>query len=374
LIQPVALDNPRLAAKRPERSKRGRATVSPRDREPASWSLSLGLQGGGSFGAFTWGVLDRLLEEPGITFDVISGTSAGAVNAVALASGLAEGGPGAARRALERTWRRISDAAPFSRSSSIVPGTVASLALDLSTRLVSPYQFNPLDLNPLRNILAEEIDFKRLQRASPVHLLIAATRVSDGQVRIFHERELTLDVLLASTCLPLLHHAVAIDDEWYWDGGYSANPPLTHLAVASKASDIVVVQVTPASYDGRPTLSPQIVKRVQQITFNGPLLKELESLAALQALADRRDLFSSQFSRHLRKLRLHRISAEHAFAGLEQASALNLDWSFLTQLRDSGRTAADGWLSRSSGRNSNNRCGGKLRCSSRLAPALTAAV
>jgi NTE family protein len=258
------------------------------------------------------------------------------VNAVVLAAGLAEGGRAAARERLERVWRRISRA-------TAVPA-IASVALDLSTRFLSPYQLNPLGLKPLRDILGEEVDFERLRTASPVRLLIATTRVRDGRLRLFRDGEVTLDTVLALTCLPLLHHAVSIDGEWYWDGGYTANPPLTHLAAASEAADVILVQLTPTAYDGRPTPSPQIVKRLQQIAFNSPLLKEIEALATLQELSEREGLFSSRFGRKLQRLRLHRIAAEDAFEGLDQASALNLDWSFLTRLRDSGRAAAEAWL------------------------------
>jgi NTE family protein len=188
------------------------------------------------------------------------------------------------------------------------------------------------------------VDFDRLRTALPVRLLIAATRVRDGRLRLFRDEEVTLDAVLASTCLPLLQHAVSIDGEWYWDGGYAANPPLTHLVATSEASDIILVQLTPTEYDGRPTLSPQIVKRLQQIAFNSPLLKEIEALEALRELSEREGLFSSRFRRKLQRLRLHRIAAEDAFKGLDQTSALNLDWSFLTRLRDSGRAAAEEWL------------------------------
>ncbi|MBI1777095.1 MAG: patatin-like phospholipase family protein [Proteobacteria bacterium] len=311
--------------------------------------LSLALQGGGSFGAFTWGVLDRLLEEDGIVFDAISGTSAGAVNAVVLAAGLAEGGREAARERLERVWRRISGVAafaPFGSGSPFYAGlpAVASAAFHLSTRFFSPYQFNPLGLNPLRDILAKEVDFDRLRAAAPVRLLIAATRVHDGHLRIFGDGEVTLDAVMASTCLPMLHHAISIDDEWYWDGGYVANPPLMHLAATSEAADIVLVQITPSEYEGRPMLHSQIVKRLQQIALNGPLLKEIEALLTLKELSEREGLFSSHFRRKLRRLRLHQIAAEDTFEGLAQANALSLDWSLLTQLRDSGRAAADAWL------------------------------
>jgi NTE family protein len=170
--------------------------------------VSLALQGGGSFGAFTWGVLDRLLEDESITFDALSGASAGAVNATLLASGLAQGGPSAARAGLERFWRRASEAAPRAH---------AGLAVEVAVRHLSPYQFNPFNLHPLKTLLAEEVDFDALRRHSKLKLLIATTRVRDGRLRIFREKAITFDVILASTCLPVLHHAVSIDGEAYWE-------------------------------------------------------------------------------------------------------------------------------------------------------------
>src|SRR3954466_2172273 len=173
--------------------------------------LSLALQGGGSFGAFTWGVLDRLLEEDDLALDAVSGASAGAMNAVMLAAGLAEGGRASAQRALHAFWQRASEAAPRQR---------AGVAAAITTHVLSPYQFNPFNLNPLRTILSESVDFEALRAAPTVRLLIAATHVADGKLRIFREKELSLDAVLASSCLPLLHHAVTMEGETYWDGGY----------------------------------------------------------------------------------------------------------------------------------------------------------
>ena len=216
---------------------------------PGARPLSLALQGGGSFGAFTWGVLDRLLESDGVALDMISGVSAGAVNAVLLAAGLAEGGPAARASG----WSASGGApAPLSSMTRHVTTGTAALALDLSTRVLSPYQFNPLGLNPLRGLLAEEVDFARLRRASPIRLLIGATRVKDGRLRLFRDDEITLDVVLASTCLPQLHHAVEVEGEWYWDGGFSANPPLRQLVLDSAADDVALVQITPEEQEGVP--------------------------------------------------------------------------------------------------------------------------
>ena len=312
-------------------------------------AISLALQGGGSYGAFTWGVLDRLLEEENLGFDAVSGTSAGAVNAVAFAAGLAEGSRAAARECLERVWRRISDLAaftPFGSEAALLAAdsSVISAALEFSTRLFSPYQFNPLAVNPLRDVLAQEVDFERLRAAAPVRLLIAATRVRDGRLRLFRDQDVTLDAVLASTCLPHLHHAVSIDGEWYWDGGYTANPPLVHLAVMSNATDVLLVQITPSEFDGRPTSSPQITRRLHQIAFNTPLLKELDELATLKELSERRGVFALRFRRKLQRLHLHRIAAQDTVEGLDDAGGFSLDWTFLVGLRDAGRAAAARWL------------------------------
>jgi NTE family protein len=301
--------------------------------------VSLALQGGGSFGAFTWGVLDRLLEDETVTFDAVSGASAGAVNAVLLASGLAEGGASAAKAKLGRFWRRASEAAPRGH---------AGLAVEVAVRHLSPYQFNPFNLHPLKTLLAEEIDFETLRQHSKLKLLIATTRVRDGRLRIFREKAVTLDVILASTCLPVLHHAVSIDGEAYWDGGYSANPPLLPLVSASRATDGLVVQIMPSVGAEMPTSASEIRKRIEQITFASSLTRDMDALAAMKQLAGPHDQ-GSRLARKLHKLRLHHLSAEAEYPALAEASALNLDWDFLLALRDAGRRAADRWLNQERG-------------------------
>ena len=195
--------------------------------------ISLALQGGGSLGAFTWGVLDRLLEEEDLTFDAISGASAGAANAVVVAAGLLAGGKPEARRRLDHFWERLSQMAPPSR------GATGTLFADMASRFLSPYQLNPFNLNPLEALLSAEVDFEALRANPPLRLLIAATSVSNGRLQIFRETELTRDMVLASGCLPMLSQAVQIDGERYWDGGYAANPPLIALVEASEASDML---------------------------------------------------------------------------------------------------------------------------------------
>ena len=319
----------------PPRDLRVPAVVSVPRKSARPRRLSLALQGGGSFGAFTWGILDRLLEEPNLSFDAVSGASAGALNAVVMASGLRRGGNIEAKRHLHAFWKQASGA-PLSPE--------AAAAVSAATRLVSPYQFNPFNLNPLRAILADLVDFDELRANPSVRLLIAATRVSDGKLRIFRENELTLKVALASSCLPLLHHAVTIEGVDYWDGGYSANPPLVPLVEASQAADVLLVQLMPTAGPEGPTTLQEIAKRSLQITFNTPLVRDLELIGAMTKLAASEGE-GSPLSRKLRRLKLHHISAENEVAGLAEASALDRDWDFLLQLRDAGRHAAERWLS-----------------------------
>ena len=306
-------------------SRAPRASAVATRRASGHRRVSLALQGGGSFGAFTWGVLDRLLEERGMRFDQVSGSSAGAINAALLASGLAEGGPEAARARLERFWRRVSGASP---TPSI------SLALSMTTRVLSPYQFNPLDLNPLRALLEGEIDFERLRARSPVRLMIGATRVLDGRLVLFGERELTSEMLLASACLPLLQQAVEIDGVAYWDGGYAANPPLVPLVRATQADTVLVVRIVPTHRHAVPRSHADIVRRLEHMTFNASLDRDLDVIADLTAAGPSR----------LGALSIETLAAEDFVPHLDEQSATRLDWSFLGDLRDAGRRAAEGWL------------------------------
>ncbi|HEY6433262.1 MAG TPA: patatin-like phospholipase family protein [Acetobacteraceae bacterium] len=301
--------------------------------------ISLGLQGGGSFGAFTWGVLDRLLEAE-VALDVISGASAGAVNAVLLADGMIEGGRDGARARLRRFWHRVG-------AGGIGIGPMASWSLEaLVSRMGSPFQLNPLGLNPLRDLLAETVDFARLRAASPVRLLIAATRVRDGHARLFREDEVTLDAVLASACLPFLQHAVEIEGEAYWDGGYSANPPLRQLVVDTEAVDILLVRLVPELHESVPHLSHEISRRVREIGFNASLQREQEAVEELRRACGRRRIFRSELCRKLDALKFHEIAAPEVIEDLAQASTLDTSWPFLQRLCEGGRIAAEGWLGR----------------------------
>ena len=306
---------------------------APRTRRP--WPpprLALALQGGGSFGAFTWGALERLLEEEAIELDALSGASAGAVNAVLLASGLASGGRAGARKTLESFWTHVS------QTSLFLP-KVARLPLDLLAKAMTPYQFNPFDLNPLRDALNAHVDFELLRATSGPKLLIGATRVSDAGLRIFSRAEISVDRVLASACLPLLHHSVEIEGEHYWDGGYVANPPLTPLVVETEASTVLIVQVAPRRADLSPRSRLEIERRIEQINFCSTLDREIDAIRLLAPLCASGDA-SGKWAR----LRLDRIAAENEIEALAAQSPTNLSWSFVSQLRDAGRIAAEGWI------------------------------
>jgi NTE family protein len=311
----------------------GRETISP------PWpprKLSLALQGGGSFGAFTWGVLERLLEEADCEFDVISGASTGAINAVLLANGLVEGGREGAHARLRKFWSRIINEASF-RSLMLIGGySPAGSAVAFGPALRSG-RFDPNDLDPLREALLRDIDFVALRDPACPKLLVAATRVRDGSLQIFGNRDITADTLLASNCPPQMHGAVEIDGDAYWDGGYGANPPLVRLVQDSDTSDVLVVQVTPVRDKYIPVTSAAIDRRLDQIAGNAVLNSEI---AALEWARD------NAASPALRGLRLSRLAAEDEIEGLAQRSPVDLGRNFITLLHQSGRTAADRWLSR----------------------------
>ena len=277
--------------------------------------IDLALQGGGSHGAFTWGVLDRLLEEAGLRIAGISGTSAGAMNAAVLADGWTKGEAEGARAALDQFWRRVSDAAalsPLQRSPLdrlmgrwTLDTSPAYLAMDLMTRVFSPYDLNLPGFNPLRGILAECLDFDRLAR-SPIKLFVTATKVRTGRGRIFRNGEITPDVLLASACLPTIYQAVEIDGEAYWDGGYSGNPTITPLVRESDAHDTILVQINPTERPETPRSAMEILNRLNEISFNSPLAKELRMIALLRQVADPGSGEGARWA----QMRTHRIKSD----------------------------------------------------------------
>ena len=310
--------------------------------------VDFALQGGGAHGAFTWGVLDRLLEEPWLGIDGISGTSAGAMNAAVLVDGFAGNGADGARAALENFWRRVSQAAvlsPFRRSPlDVLLGrwtldySPMFVAMDMMARVFSPYDLSPSGANPLRNILAEVVDFDRLTRA-PIKLFVTATNVRTGRGRVFRNSEITPDVLLASACLPTMFQAIEIDGESYWDGGYSGNPTMTPLIQECVSDDTILVAINPVERTGIPRSARDILNRLNEVSFNAVLLKELRMMALLRKVASAEDAEVA----HWAHMRVHMIRSD-MLVELGASSKLNAEWAFLTLLRDEGRRAADAFL------------------------------
>jgi NTE family protein len=316
--------------------------------------INLALQGGGSHGAFTWGVLDRLLEDRRIGIEGISGASAGAMNAVVLAHGLTTGGRDGARQALKDFWSSVASHAPFSAipENLATPTTLAAQsdlpagfkALLSMARFFSPYQLNPFDINPLRDILARQIDFERLRSECPLRLFIATTQVSTGTLKLFRNRHLTLDVLLASACLPLLHRAVEIDGEAYWDGGLTANPPLFPLVHKCAARDIMVVLLHPQPHTRIPMTADDIWHRLSEMGFSSTFFTELQGLLLAQREA-RHGWFSfGRLERRLRQLNMHVVESQELMSQLGKHSKLNAHPGFINGLHDEGRMRAEVWL------------------------------
>lgn len=317
----------------------------------ATRSVNLALQGGGAHGAFTWGVLDRLLEDERLSFEGISATSAGAMNATVCAYGLAEGGREGARKALAAFWRRVSHAASFTplqptfldrvTGNRNLEWSPAFLMLDLMSRLMSPYQFNPFNINPLREALVQSVDFDVLSQARcKVKLFITATNVATGKIKVFENPEITPDAVLASSCLPFLFQAVEIDGEHYWDGGYMGNPAIYPLIYHCDSRDVVIVHVNPMSRPHIPHTAMEIMNRINEISFNSSLMREMRAISFVTRLIEEGELDSSS----MRRMLLHEISAEEVMAELSVTSKLNADWAFLTDLRDVGRARAETWL------------------------------
>lgn len=315
--------------------------------------LSLALQGGGAHGAYTWGVLDRLLED-GWRLDGVSGTSAGAMNAVALAQGWTTGGAEGARAALEAFWTAVGDSTPFHLDlmHSLNPAQDGGLPAPMNmmlglARLFSPYQLNPFELNPLRDVVRAQFDFERLRRSCPLKLFIAATQVRTGKVRLFRTRELSEDALLASACLPTLHHAVEIDGEHYWDGGFTANPAIYPLMYECTTPDVLLVLLNPLLRNDAPRSAADIAARSLELGFSTTFLREMRMIAHARSYAGEasRWLPRGRLERKLMRLRFHLIDARELGA-IGSDSKLNASTRFLLHLRELGRARADEWLRR----------------------------
>jgi NTE family protein len=314
-------------------------------------TLNLALQGGGALGAFTWGVLDRLLEEENLGFEGVSGASAGSMNALALAQGLTENGREGAKQKLEALWTAVGALSyPMQASPTSDPPGGKGVTAEPSrfvlglAGLLSPYQFNPFDINPLRSMFERLFDFEQIRRASPMRLFIAATHVKTGALRIFHEQELTVEHLLASACLPALHHAILVDGEAYWDGGYSGNPPLHPLVNDCSNRDLMIVLLMPLSRPAAPTTGAGIRSRLIELQFNTAFLTEMRHLALNRRAARRLAMFRGRQERRLLHLNLHMIQIDDGVNQLEVEKMLDTSMSFMLKLKEDGRRRAESWL------------------------------
>lgn len=318
-----------------------RAVRLAEDRQPKS--VSLALQGGGSHGAFAWGALDRLLEDGRIAIDGIIGTSAGAMNAVVTAWGLAEGGNAGARLALKRFWHSVSEAGacslmqPSWLDQMLNPGSMdyspAWQMLDLFSRVWSPYQMNPGNFHPLREILSQQIDFERLRQASHINLFVCASNVITNRLRVFSRREISVDAVLASACLPSVFQAIEIDGQHYWDGGYMGNPPLFPLIYDCSSPDVILIMINPIVIDAVPKSAQAIIDRINTLSFNSSLMREMRAIAFVSALVDK----GLDDNGRLRKMFIHCIDAEDEMRHLGVSSKLNVKEDFLMGLFELGR-------------------------------------
>ncbi len=313
--------------------------------------LNLALQGGGAHGAFTWGALDRLIEHEDLRIDGVSGASAGAVNAVALAAGLMEGGPGGAKKKLSEVWKKIGKAGSLAKLVTFPVGLLwpnknitdaAQKAMQTFTQHLSPYDFNPMDINPLRNILKDAIDFDALRKHSPVKLFISATNVSSGRARIFTNDDITVEAVLASTCLPALFKAIVIDGENYWDGGYSSNPDLLSLIEGTSANDTLLVQLNPTTRHELPTSQAEILENIDRITFNQPLIHEIEIIYRFRRRGGL--LAGDKTERRYQNMRFHLINASDITEKMDYQSKLSPEKEVLQYLFKSGKKHAGSWL------------------------------
>jgi NTE family protein len=319
-------------------------------------TISLALQGGGAHGAFTWGVLDRLLEENNLHINAISATSAGAMNAAVMISGLANNNRDKAKEMLEQFWRKVSINLNFNPMQNQFWENTLGLsgsgnfsanfspvfqAVDFIRQMLSPYQFNFWDINPLRDIINETINFDKINKQNNIKFFVNATNVKTSKIRIFSLGEINDKVLLASSCLPYLSQSIPIDDEHYWDGGFSGNPSLSSLIRNTDSSDVVIIQIIPLINEEIPTKVPEIIDRVNEISFNTALIKEIEGIKTVNKLIQELEIKNTK---NYRIIRLHSIKNELILSSLGRISKMNADWDFLVYLKDVGRQAADDWL------------------------------
>lgn len=308
--------------------------------------INLALQGGGSHGAFTWGVLDALLEDGRLTFDSVSGTSAGAMNLAALASGYSQNGREGARASLDKFWHAVAalgswspmQRTPWDRLAGnwSLENSPGYIGFNMLSGMFSPYDLNPLDFNPLRDVVAEQIDFDAVRNCDAFNTFVSATNVLNGKVRVFNRDEISIDAVMASACLPTIYKAVEIEGIPYWDGGFGGNPALFPFFYKSTVEDCLLVQINPIMRKEVPKTAQEIADRVNEITFNGALLREFRAIEFVRRLKETGRLEGTDYA----SIRMHRIDADSAVEDLSASSKLNTELDFLYYMRDLGRAAA----------------------------------
>jgi len=320
--------------------------------KPKRKHINLALQGGGAHGAFTWGVLDRLMQDRRIYIDGISGTSAGAINGVVFTDGFIKGGRKGAIEALQTFWRSVSDRALTQTMPHLAPwfdagksgwnvdNVPAFMFTDFLTRMFSPYQLNALAINPLREILDEMVDFEGLRAHPDIKLFVSATNVKTCRLKVFRTDEMYVEALLASACLPMMFQAVEFQGEHYWDGGYLANPAIAPLIHDCDSKDVLIVQINPMNRKDVPTSAREILNRINEVSFNSTLVREMNGIATISRLVSEGKLRDTPFHR----VNFHMISAEAPMSELGAASKFNPDWDFLRYLYDLGVETTDAWL------------------------------
>ncbi len=318
--------------------------------------INLALQGGGAHGAFTWGVLDSLLADPRIEIEGISGASAGAISAVTLADGLVRGGPQEARNRLAGIWRAVSSNGDLSELQrtvtqkllSFVPyeGSPAQAWLDTLSRFWSPYDFNPLNINPLKDVIERFVDFDALRACGTLKLFVSATNVFTGRLRVYPREKITAEVVMASACLPMVFQAVEIDGIPYWDGGYMGNPAIFPFFRTTDSEDVVIVSINPLERDMTPRTQTEILNRIDEITFNSSLIAEYRAIDFVTRLIDQGRLPRGRGAGEYRRINVHRIALDSAFKELTADFKLDSDFAFFELLRNGGQRAGQEFLSR----------------------------
>ncbi len=321
---------------------------------PNTKRINLALQGGGAHGAFAWGVIDHILDDGRLEIEGITGASAGAVNAVLLAGGLVRGGREEARKQLAEFWRAASlggnlpdvQRKAIDRLFSFFPLEDSPMGIWFKalSQYLSPYDFNPLNINPLKDLLERFVDFEAIRKCEPLQLFVTATNVHTGRLRIFAHDKITAEVVLASACLPLLFRAVEIDGVPYWDGGYLGNPSIFPLFSKTQTEDVLLIQINPLARHITPTSSQDIMNRLNEITFNSPLMGELRAIEFVARLIDQGRLPRGIGKGKYRRINMHRIALDSSAKSLNAGSKLNTDYEFFEMLRNNGRRAARRFL------------------------------